>query len=296
MTRPITRTVAVAVVLLAILVFADPTPRSAAVIPAADPTGGEQDQPQSGAPKDDGKQVGVRPGESPSACGQQTRASTPISAGDDERPSDDNAASPSRVVPAVIGNSDCGAPTLSSLGPRIDNATPQIAKWQLSSLGPRAQRDTPSAHQRPAGIQSGGSAPRRSTSAPGVLQAAPLVGATPKAHAPVVWAQRPTAGGGMDAPSPATQVAIRATWYCDPPRSRCTRGFPAGGMYAAISPDLRAWTGRLVEVCLGSRCVTVRVIDCDCRTEHGIDLYAAAFRRLADPGIGVLTVTLEVLP
>ncbi len=102
--------------------------------------------------------------------------------------------------------------------------------------------------------------------------------------------------GGVSA-SPATSsraVAIRATWYCAPPRSRCSAGYPSDGMFAAISPDLRLWTGRMVRVRYGSASVVVRVIDCNCATEHGIDLYAAAFARLASPKLGVILVTLEV--
>lgn len=90
-------------------------------------------------------------------------------------------------------------------------------------------------------------------------------------------------------------VAVRGTWYCDPPRSRCTRGYPASGMYAAISPDLRAWTGRLVRVRYAGRSVVVRIVDCNCQAEHAIDLFAAAFRQLAPTSVGEITVTLELL-
>lgn len=93
-----------------------------------------------------------------------------------------------------------------------------------------------------------------------------------------------------------TAVAIRATWYCDPPRSRCTVGFNPAGMYAAISPDLRAWTGRTVRVRYAGRSVDVRIVDCNCQAEHAIDLFAAAFRRLAALSVGEITVTLELLP
>lgn len=93
----------------------------------------------------------------------------------------------------------------------------------------------------------------------------------------------------------AVQYAVRSTWYCDPPRSRCTAGYPSDGLYAAISPDLRTWTGRLVRVRYGGSTVTVRVVDCDCAAEHSIDLYAVAFRRLAPLSVGEITVTLELL-
>lgn len=93
-----------------------------------------------------------------------------------------------------------------------------------------------------------------------------------------------------------TAVAIRATWYCDPPAfARCTQGYGPDSLVAAISPDLRAWTGRMVRVRFGSKHVDVRIVDCDCATERGIDLYAVAFRALAATSVGELTVTLEVL-
>lgn len=88
--------------------------------------------------------------------------------------------------------------------------------------------------------------------------------------------------------------AIRATWYCGN-GSRCTRGYGPECYCAAISPDLRSWAGSLVRACVGSRCVTVRLIDCNCQAEHGIDLYAVAFRALAPLSVGELTVRLERL-
>lgn len=92
----------------------------------------------------------------------------------------------------------------------------------------------------------------------------------------------------------ATQYAIHSTWYCGN-GSRCTSGYPSDGLYAAISPDLRTWTGRLVRVRYGASSVVVRIADCDCQAEHSIDLYSSAFRRLAPLAVGELTVTLELL-
>jgi len=86
---------------------------------------------------------------------------------------------------------------------------------------------------------------------------------------------------------------VRVTWYCGN-GSRCTRGYAAGGLYAAISPDLSSWTGRLVRVTYAGRSVTVRIIDCNCQAEHAIDLYAAAFSRLAPLSMGQLYATVEV--
>ena len=95
-------------------------------------------------------------------------------------------------------------------------------------------------------------------------------------------------------PPRAVHRSVRATWYCGN-GSPCTRGYPAGGMYAAISPDLSYLRGRVVRVCTTiSRCVDVRLIDCNCASSHAIDLYAAAFRRLAPLSAGVLSVRLEV--
>lgn len=97
-------------------------------------------------------------------------------------------------------------------------------------------------------------------------------------------------------------VGVVATWYCNTdaqrgPLSRCARGHPdARGedLYAAISPDLTHLRGRVVLVCVrGSVCVSVRVVDCDCRARHSIDLYADAFEALGPLGRGRLTVTVE---
>ena len=83
-----------------------------------------------------------------------------------------------------------------------------------------------------------------------------------------------------------------ATWYCNPGISRCTKGFPAGGAYAAAGPALRAalgssWRGHRVGVCNASRCVTVRLIDwCACGGDHVIDLYHSAFVSLTRGGGG----------
>lgn len=87
-----------------------------------------------------------------------------------------------------------------------------------------------------------------------------------------------------------------ATWYCLPGRSACSRGYPADGLYAAAGSELRVgdWRGRLVEVCSGERCIVVRLIDwCACRGARVIDLYAAAFQRLAPLERGVIPVTVR---
>lgn len=74
-------------------------------------------------------------------------------------------------------------------------------------------------------------------------------------------------------------VVAKATWYCLPGRSRCTRGWGSSCLCAAISPDLagRFRVGSFVRVAYGSRVIRVRIVDCDCAARQGIDLYAAAF-------------------
>ena len=85
-----------------------------------------------------------------------------------------------------------------------------------------------------------------------------------------------------------------ASWYCGA-GSPCTRGYP-DGMYAAAGPELRVgdWRGSVVTVCAG-RCVDVTLIDsCGCPGARIVDLYRSAFARIADPGRGVVGVTVEL--
>jgi len=94
-------------------------------------------------------------------------------------------------------------------------------------------------------------------------------------------------------PAPEHTATVLATWYCKTGVSRCTVGYPASCLCAAISPDLSFLTGRYIEVCRGSDCIRVHVIDCDCAATHGIDLYAAAFERLAPLSAGRIEVVLR---
>ena len=87
-------------------------------------------------------------------------------------------------------------------------------------------------------------------------------------------------------------IAATATWYCLPGTSRCHRGYPSG-LYAAISPDLWRLYGQRVRVCYRTRCVTVKIIDCNCQAHRAIDLYADAFRKLAPLSAGRIQVTLS---
>lgn len=72
------------------------------------------------------------------------------------------------------------------------------------------------------------------------------------------------------------------------------------GATAAAGPALRVghWRGSRVRVCSGSRCVVVVLGDwCQCYwktpAERVIDLPRWAFARLADPGRGLVTVTVR---
>jgi rare lipoprotein A (peptidoglycan hydrolase) len=86
-----------------------------------------------------------------------------------------------------------------------------------------------------------------------------------------------------------------ATWYCKTGTSVCASGYP-GGMYAAAGPGLRvgSWRGRVVLVCGGGACISVKLIDwCACGNGHLIDLYSDAFRRLAPLSSGAIHVTVS---
>jgi hypothetical protein len=100
-------------------------------------------------------------------------------------------------------------------------------------------------------------------------------------------------------PDTATVVEGKASWYCGA-GSRCTRGYPASGLYAAAGPALRVgdWRGRTVTVrrlgydgpCSEGPCVQVQLVDfCACRGKL-VDLYRVAFSRLADPSRGIVRV------
>jgi len=97
----------------------------------------------------------------------------------------------------------------------------------------------------------------------------------------------------------AGSVGGRATWYCVAGRSRCTAGYPAGALAAAVRADLLGHRGERARVCRAdapSRCVDVVIVDCNCGPEAGlIDLYGAAFERLAPLTLGRIEVTLTWL-
>ena len=124
----------------------------------------------------------------------------------------------------------------------------------------------------------------------------------PPSAARVVPIPRPTrrpSSRSVSSPPPNLDhsVAGIATWFCVPGVSACTAGYPASGMYAAAGPGLRIghWQGRSVLVCGNGHCITVRLIDwCQCGNgAHLIDLYGAAFRRLAPTSAGIVHVTVR---
>ena len=95
-------------------------------------------------------------------------------------------------------------------------------------------------------------------------------------------------------PLPDTATAVRGTasWYCGG-GSACTRGYPPGTLAAAAGPALRVgdWRGRIVTVRANGRAVKVALVDwCAC-PRRVIDLYRAAFARLADPSRGLVRVS-----
>jgi hypothetical protein len=105
-------------------------------------------------------------------------------------------------------------------------------------------------------------------------------------------------------PRPVPQVASsggssgasgKATWYCKTGVSVCHHAYP-GGMYAAAGPRLRVghWRGRVVQVCGGGTCISVKLIDwCACPGARVIDLYSDAFRLLAPLNKGTMNVTVS---
>lgn len=90
-------------------------------------------------------------------------------------------------------------------------------------------------------------------------------------------------------PAALAPLSYVATWYCNADRARgrpstCRQGYPdrpgVADLFAAVTPDMAHLRGKLLTVWLGSKHVTVLVVDqCDCGTKH-VDLYADAFVEL----------------
>lgn len=111
----------------------------------------------------------------------------------------------------------------------------------------------------------------------------------------------------LTTPKPAANIGTaliggRATWYCHDgsggySRSRCTAGYQPGDLIAAAGFELPWGKGERVVVSRGSRSVVVTIVDvCACRGSRVIDLSAAAFRRLASLGEGVIDVEVTSVP
>ena len=86
-----------------------------------------------------------------------------------------------------------------------------------------------------------------------------------------------------------------ATWYCLPGVSRCTAGWDADDMAAAVLPGTYP-TGAILLVCTqtgASHCIRVKAVDCLCAHAAGvvIDLYASQFARLEPLSRGELRVS-----
>jgi hypothetical protein len=81
-------------------------------------------------------------------------------------------------------------------------------------------------------------------------------------------------------------VKGEATWYCDPPRSRCTKGYAADGNYAAAGPELRKALGpgyKGTHVWVNG--VEVILVDfCACGGDHVIDVYHSTWVTIPDQG------------
>ena len=121
----------------------------------------------------------------------------------------------------------------------------------------------------------------------------------PEAKAESVAKPKPKSKGGVGTPtSTGRSVSGLASWYCRPGVSICTNGYPASGAYAAAGPSLRAafggesWRGKTVNVCSGSKCIAVKLIDwCQCYKgeshEKVLDLYYSVFSRLPNNRVTV---------
>jgi hypothetical protein len=171
------------------------------------------------------------------------------------------------------------------------------------AVGVRLPASAPRSSQRtPAGVTAAGVRPihNRPTPPYGQSGAARRAGVAPAAT------RRPqTASGGPRRGQTGTVELGGAgglsSWYCAA-HSACTRGYPAGGFYAAAGPELRRiagprWMGRRVRVAVGGHSVVVRLVDwCRCPGGRLIDLYSSVWRALGVPlSRGLVMVSVEIL-
>ena len=136
-------------------------------------------------------------------------------------------------------------------------------------------------------------------SAPSLLSEAPIQG--PDSGQEVVGVSSGAGRGDLPA-GPALGAMVRAerrisgkaTWYCLSGRSVCTRGYSDSDMVAAIDTSLGFDKGDRVLVTHRGRSIEVTIVDvCGCPGDRLIDLTHGAFRRLANPDLGWIPVTLE---
>ena len=166
------------------------------------------------------------------------------------------------------------APPTKSDQPAVATAVPQGEFEPVWTAGPRGDGTLPS----PAVHQSRTSTPAASAPATGP----PSARLVPKSE-PV---RLPAARAAV----PAALATGTASWW---------NSF-GPGIYAAL-PGYIAGTHVTIRVCAGARCVVAPVTtSCGCFVgtpqERIIDLSRDAFARLADPALGLVTVTIEREP
>jgi hypothetical protein len=129
---------------------------------------------------------------------------------------------------------------------------------------------------------------------------------SPAASEPVAYETRPPLPVRGSLPRPPVRVVEphtaglvgKASWYCSPALPTCHHSYPPGSLVAAACLPLRRvlgprWRGSYVDVSAGGRSVRVRLVDwCGSKTKT-IDLYAAAFERLAPLSRGVVGVVIS---
>jgi len=170
------------------------------------------------------------------------------------------------------------------------------------AVGVRLPASAPRSSQRaPAGVTAAGVRPHNRPTAPYGQSGGPRrAGVAPAAT------RRPQTGSGGPRRGQTGTVELGgagglSSWYCAA-HSACTRGYPAGGFYAAAGPELRRiagprWMGRRVRVAVGGHSVVVRLVDwCRCPGGRLIDLYSSVWRALGVPlSRGLVMVSVEIL-
>ena len=179
------------------------------------------------------------------------------------------------------------SPILASLFRQVEAPDPPLPSHESvpTTAGPAllGTRASPSA------------SPRMPSATPQSTSSTQLAAASPVAPKPSPRRTQPAPRPSATTFAPSSSIVGTATWYCGS-GSRCPVGF-AGGLYAAISPDLGFLRGRLVSVRYGASVVVVRIVDCNCQATRSIDLFADAFARLMPLSAGKLHgVTLSWQP